>query len=251
MNGIVRALLMAMALGLAALPAGAEDADEWHLQVSPYLWMASLEGDLATLSDLPTVDVDASFNDILDHLDLAVMLQGEVRYRRFGFLLDVAYLQLSVDEGTPGPLFGGVDLDTDTFFATLGPFYRLVDRDRVAFDLFGGMRIWNVDTTLEFEPGILAGRRTSDEETWVDPLVGARGSLKLLGPFSLSAAGDLGGFGAASDLTWQALGTLDFQPRSWLVVRAGYRHLDVDYDHGGFVWDVSMSGPILGASLRF
>jgi len=249
------ALAVALVLGLAASPAGADSPDEaeqdWHFQLSPYLWMASLEGDIATLSGLPTVDVDASFDDILDNTDLALMVQGEVRYRRVGFLVDLSYLDLSVDEGTPGPFFGDVDLETSTFFATLGTFYRAVDRERVALDLFAGMRIWSIDTVLEFDPGLLAGRRASDDDAWVDPLIGARGSVKLVGPLWLSAAGDIGGFGAASDLTWQALGTLDLRLCSWLAIRAGYRHLDVDYDHGGFVWDVAMSGPILGASLRF
>jgi len=54
-----------------------------------------------------------------------------------------------------------------------------------------------------------------------------------------------------SDLTWQVVGTLDYHPWSWLVLRAGYRHLGVDYDHRGFVFDADISGPIIGASFRF
>lgn len=241
---------MALALGLAAVPAGADEADEWHVQVAPYLWMASLDGDLATISGLPTADVDASFSDIFENLDLALMVQGEVRYRRVGFLLDLAYLGLSADENTPGPLFSEVDVENDTFFTTLGPFYRALERDRVTLDVFGGMRIWYVDTRLEFETGLVPGVQSSDDETWVDPLIGARGSVQILRSLSASAAVDIGGFGAASDFTWQLLGTLDFDPFSWLTLRAGYRHLDVDYDNSGFVFDAAMSGPILGAVLH-
>jgi hypothetical protein len=29
---------------------------------------------------------------------------------------------------------------------------------------------------------------------------------------------------------------------------AGYRYLAVNYDRGGFVWDVSMAGPIVAIS---
>jgi hypothetical protein len=82
-------------------------------------------------------------------------------------------------------------------------------------------------------------------------VLGARGSVGVWGPFSFSAAGDIGGFGAGSALTWQALGALDYRPKGWLGIHLGYRHLDVDFDHHDFVWDAAMSGPILGASLRF
>jgi hypothetical protein len=36
-----------------------------------------------------------------------------------------------------------------------------------------------------------------------------------------------------------------------IVARTGYRHLEIDYDHDGFVHDVKLSGPILGVSIRF
>jgi len=36
-----------------------------------------------------------------------------------------------------------------------------------------------------------------------------------------------------------------------IVARTGYRHLEIDYDHDGFVYDVKLSGPILGVSIRF
>lgn len=257
----MRRLLGIAAMGIAiwnpVASTAAEDAgwrEGWHFQLTPYLWMASLEGDAAVISGLPTVKVDASFDDILDRTDLAVALQAEARRDRLGFVVDLFYLGLSADAYTRGRIFSKVDLEASSFFGTAAGFYRLVDRERGAFDLFAGARLWNVDTELEFAPGtgfLARGRKIDDEETWVDPVIGARGSLQLIGPFSLSAGADIGGFGAASDLTWQMVGTVDFAPWDWLVIRAGYRHLDVDYDHGGFVWDVALSGPIIGASLRF
>ena len=32
---------------------------------------------------------------------------------------------------------------------------------------------------------------------------------------------------------------------------AGYRHLEVDYSNGGFDFDVELSGPVIGATIRF
>jgi hypothetical protein len=249
------AAIALIAVGIAAAPAAAEDASDddagWHFHLTPYLWLASLKGDMATLSGLPKVDVDASFDDILDQTDFAFMLAGEARYDRDGLLVDASYMELSLDEETRGPFFSGVDLEADSFFMTVAGFYRVLEEKRLAVDLLAGARVWYIDTILEFKPGILAERRASDDEAWVDPVVGARGSVRLLGPLFASAGADIGGFGSASDLTWQVIGTLDVRPFDWLAVRAGYRHLDVDYDHGGYVWDIAMSGPILGATIQF
>ena len=41
---------------------------------------------------------------------------------------------------------------------------------------------------------------------------------------------------------------------SWftkVTLEAGYRYLAVDYDDSGFVWDVSMQGPVVGVKFRF
>jgi hypothetical protein len=62
---------------------------------------------------------------------------------------------------------------------------------------------------------------------------------------------DVGGFGVGSDTSWEAIATLNYRLRDWLWLRAGYRHLEVDYEDGGFVHDVQMSGPMMGAGLQF
>ena len=47
------------------------------------------------------------------------------------------------------------------------------------------------------------------------------------------------------------LGTIQYQVADYLTLDAGYRYLAVDYDDGGFLFDVALSGPIIGASFRF
>jgi len=63
--------------------------------------------------------------------------------------------------------------------------------------------------------------------------------------------GDVGGFAAGSRLTWQALGTVNYQLNDNWVFHAGYRALHVDYRKGGFLYDTTMHGPLLAASYRF
>jgi hypothetical protein len=248
-------LAAVLALG-AGGPAGAQDtaataAGGWSFGLTPYVWFASLKGDVATLSGLPPVSVDADFGDIIENTDIALMLAAEARRGRFGIVTDLSYLALSADGNTPGPLFGGADVDTSTVFATFAGFYQVVAHERVSLDALAGARVWYVDTEIDLSTGLLPARNVQDDEVWADPVVGLRWNAQLGRGFFLAGYADVGGFGVASDSTWQLLGTLGYRFNDWFSARAGYRHLDVDYDNDGFVWDVELSGPIVGATFRF
>ena len=230
---------------------GVPNADGWRFGVTPYVWFASLKGDVATFPRLPSASVDAGFDDLIENTDIALMLAGEARKNRFGIVADLSYLSLSADGDVPGPLFGGADVDARTVFGTVAGLYRAVKTDKVGVDVGAGFRIWYVDTEINFSSGLLPGRSLEADEVWADPIIGLRFDAKLGRGFSFAAAGDVGGFGLASDLTWQLLGTLGYRFNDWFSVRAGYRHLKVDYEKDGFVWDVALSGPIVGAVFRF
>ena len=94
-------------------------------------------------------------------------------------------------------------------------------------------------------------RQRSGSKTWVDPIIGISGRVELGSGFALQAEGDVGGFGLVSDIDWQVLGTIQYQVADYVTLDAGYRYLAVDYDDGGFLFDVALSGPIIGASIRF
>jgi opacity protein-like surface antigen len=99
--------------------------------------------------------------------------------------------------------------------------------------------------------GPLTVRQAGGSETWIDPIVGIAGNIKLGGGFSLKAEGDVGGFGVGADLDWQALGAVQYQLNESITLEAGYRYLSVDFNDGGFVYDVAMHGPLIGGSIRF
>jgi hypothetical protein len=223
----------------------------WTFTSTPYVWFAGLQGDLATISGLPPAEVDVSFSDIIENTDMALMLAAEANRDRWALLLDLVYLSVSGNAETPGPLLGGADFDTKTLFATLGVAYEVIERGRLRTDVVAGARLWYAETELDLSAGILPAQSAQDEEFWADPIIGVRAYADLGGGFSLASFFDIGGFGVGSDLTWQIAGTAGYRIRDWLWVRAGYRHLKVDYENGGFVYDVKMSGPILGVGFRF
>ena len=67
----------------------------WELSVTPYLWATALKGDVGL--GRTEADVDASFNDILDNLNGALMLEAELRKGRFGLISDTVYANLEDD----------------------------------------------------------------------------------------------------------------------------------------------------------
>lgn len=249
------ALAGVLATGAMAQAATATPDGKWVVSATLYAWAFSLDGEGAVRGQ--DFDVDVSFGDIVQDLSVAAMGTVAARKGRFGFYLS--------------PLFGRVESDAeigplefrvrnDTTFLGFGGLYELVDwqrtdaasgPERFTLEAYGGGRL--VDLRLE-----LNGRRRLQDrdtsETWVDPLIGLQGQTLLTERWELFAGADIGGFGVGSDLTWQWLAGAGYRfdlfgRESFL--RAGWRMLDIDYDDGGFKWDVTYSGPILGITVRF
>ncbi|TIS72383.1 MAG: hypothetical protein E5W94_31050, partial [Mesorhizobium sp.] len=88
-------------------------------------------------------------------------------------------------------------------------------------------------------------------KTWVDPIIGVAGDVALGNGFGLHGEADVGGFGLGADIDWQVQGTLQYRYSDSVTLEAGYRYLAVDYDDDGFVFDIAMQGPIIGARFRF
>lgn len=65
------------------------------------------------------------------------------------------------------------------------------------------------------------------------------------------AAGDIGGFGAASDLTWQAMAGFGWRFSENGGAFLGYRAIGTDYEDGGFTYDMVVHGPLLGLEFVF
>ncbi len=50
---------------------------------------------------------------------------------------------------------------------------------------------------------------------------------------------------------WDVYGGIGYKLKSWLSAIAGFRATGVDFRKGGFVFDVTLYGPLIGAVLRF
>jgi hypothetical protein len=222
----------------------------WTFQITPYLWAAGLEGDVRVGPNAPLVNVDASFGDILDHLRFAAMATVEVRYARFGVVADLMYLSLAAS--ATGPFgFLNAQLKDKTLIATVSGAYRAVDAGSWWLDLEAGARVWAMDIDLGFGIVPLGVSRTySLSKSWADPIIGIRARAYLNQQFFIQGYADVGGFGVSSKSTWQLAGLAGYQHSPTVSFVAGYRYMAVDYNRSGFIWDVSMSGPVFGATFK-
>ena len=232
----------------SAAPTSAEGS---AFTVTPYLWAAGMDGKIG-VGGLQPADIDQNFGDILEKLDIAVMLFLDGRVGRFGAFADIGYLKLSADADPPrGVLFNDLDVDITSFNTSLYGYYRVLAGERASLDALAGGRLWYVRNEIDQQGALLAGQQADASETWADPVVGVRGEVELGAGFYLFGLADVGGFGVSSDSTWQAMGALSYRFTDRIIARVGYRYLKVDYDNDGFVYDVKLSGPILGVSFRF
>lgn len=143
----------------------------WSFQLTPYLWMIGIEGDLATLSGVPPVEVDWSFADVLDNLDLAFASFLEARHGAFSILTELSYLRLGGEADLRGPLLDDVELTTGVLFVTGLGTYEALAGGAWRLGALAGARAWHTRTELDFGPGLLPGRTVDESDVWVDPLV--------------------------------------------------------------------------------
>jgi hypothetical protein len=242
-------------LGLLA-PASARgqaESDAWQVNITPYLWVPSLSTTLS-IDDVPVeAESDTDGVDILSKLDFALLIGGEVRKGKVGLLYDFQYLKLSDDDGeTRGPAPRQVDIGITFADATLALQYRLVEQTNFTLDGFGGGRAMYAKTELDVAAGAVLPAFGGDQsKTWIDPIVGAKCRYRMGEKWALNGYADIGGFGVSSDLTYQLLGTLSYSFNEHIALQGGYRAFAVDFEDGGYTFDVVMHGPIVGLTFSF
>jgi len=246
-------LISTLAAGTLALAASPANADDWSFQIEPYLLGVTIDGD-AGIGRVAGAEVDVDFGDILDSLDLGGMLRFEARHDSgWGVALDYAFMDLSGDRTSPR---GGVlegDVFQGVFEALLMKAARSGDEQ---LDYFVGLRWWDNDVDVEFDPVILPGTvSASVEEDWVDLIVGARWKNPINEKWSFMLQGDIGGFG--SDFTAAGIVGFGYKIGESKELKLQYKALRVDYQTGKsgqpgyFEYDTTTHGPIIGFVFKF
>ncbi|MFT4150599.1 MAG: outer membrane beta-barrel protein [Paracoccaceae bacterium] len=230
-------------LAATALPAAAQD---WNVQVTPYVWASGMGGSVTPFSGAPTLSFDKSFSDVMEDVDGAFFLSGYARRDRLVFLGDLSWSSSSKDGLVPPGLPAEAKLTQRSM--TLAAGYRAVQTGDMTLDLLAGARAWRIKADVSVAGGAMSASPT---ESFVDPIIAARANFALAPRWSAIFYFDVGGFGVGSDSTFQVLATANYQVNDNLFVSAGYRRLDVDYSSGGTHLGVTMAGPLFGVTWKF
>lgn len=247
----VAAAILCGGFGVAQADEMSYATSDWSFAAAPYLWAAGLEGSTGVFG-LPAQDIDLSFGDIWDNLDMAFMAVGEARNGRMTFGLDFTYVRISTDINTPfGILANSIDAEVTAMMGTFYGGYSVFYQDNATVDIIGGGRVWSVDNDFGLRGGLLDGRKASDGDTWVDPLIGAKFRTDINDRVYLTGWAMVGGFGLSSDNMWDVMGAVGYKFNDLFSVVVGYRGFGVDYSEDGFVYDVTQKGPVIGGVFKF
>jgi hypothetical protein len=240
--------LAAAAFALTANGAVAQPGSPSELRLMLYGWIAGFEGTVGAADSGGRVDAD--FSSLLDNLELSgIMLYADWRRDRWSVFGDWSHFKVESTAPSPlGALYAGVDAEIKGNVVQAAVGYRIAGDNHSGVDAFAGLRYYDLEAQLTLQPGQLGARNLTGSDQWADGIIGARWRGRVGRHWTLSAYGDVGTGG--SDLSWQAVAAVNYE-FSWGAIAAGWRHLDVDYDSGGLKLDCALSGPFLGAALRF
>lgn len=268
--------ILAMTCPILAQPAvipGASGTEGFHISFNPHFWAISMNGDVGAKG--VEADIDVDFLDVIDEADEVFGLNSfiDMRFDRFILFIDGSYLHTAEDniDRAIGPINTETDITVQAVWAELGAGWRFLDEPidaerRFRLDGIAGARFtWldlDLDVTAEAQVTLPNGRvleaqrstDLGDDETWVDPFVGARLGVDLSRDWHLQFRGDVGGFGVGSDFSWQLAGVAGYRFNLFKADASfvfGYRALSQDYSSGEFKWDVITHGPIIGLQIRY
>ena len=246
-------------------PPAEELAAGWSFEVAPYLWLPEIFGTLTAgdLSHPIDVDINKVFDLIFDGELLAGGLHLGAQYGRFSLFIDGFGGGAKPTDKTERDAEVGLTLNFA--FIEFGPAYRVLDLPSkepegrsIWVDVLVGGRFMYFYNQISFKgPRGRVDRSADTTITWVDPFIGGRWRVPLVGELDMVFRGDIGGFNAGSKLAWNLIGGFQYH-LPWrlggvpMTMVAAYKVLDFDYDSSGRVdFAQTLRGPLLGVNLAF
>jgi len=274
----MRFVSMCLFLLLSAAPAMAEDdpasapdaapapEPKWEFMVAPYIWFIGIDGSIDAAGH--SADVNVTFSDIWDALDMTALVAAEARRGRFSFATNLIYLRIS--SSASHPTGAGLPIADPGSFSVRDTMNQLIwefrpawevlslplfsEKHRIALDLGPGARFMWMATHLDvkLDPAVPGGpfqRRFDERIDFVDWLAAGRIRAQLTDDIGLVVSGDYGGFGigSSSHETWSIAAFASYRLGDTFDLSAGWRQISID--HGPA--DLDISGPLVGLAMHF
>ena len=261
-----------------------ETLPPFEIRVGVPTWLAGLSGESGVGGLVSSTDI--TFGQTLRHLThVPIVGGGEIRYQRWEFFADGQYTEVGASASLPGLLFTTANLHATSGLAEAFLGYRLINCSNASLSVFAGARYTYQGLKLSiFDNGDarlprlrqllgLSKKLEADGSTdWVDPVIGARGKIRVWKAVALYAEGDVGGFDvnadtafelrsqagtivkrrvSASDWSYQLQGGVEIELTRGIWSQIGWRYLKYDYASAGFSNRTELSGPFIQTGINF
>ena len=243
----VLGLALVLVASFGAPVAAQSAASDWTFDLALYGWASGMSGKAGARG--VSVEVDESFSDVVENLEMAGMAGFAATNGRWVVLGDTFFAGLGA---TKEGQVAKAEIDSNVLILEADLGYQVGEHVQI----FGGVRRFDLDNELTLTTGPVE-RTGEGGEAWVDPLVGLRWGVAIGERGSFWLRGDVGGFGVGSDLAWNALAAIGYAvgEKRTTTLALAYRVLDVDYEQGSgadqFLFDMQIGGPVLGVIFRF
>lgn len=238
--------LACLAVATLALPAMAQEPATFTWSITPYLWASETKVDLSLRGeDLGGETI--SFNDLLDQLDSAFMLNVEGGKGHWSAFADLTWLETSDIEQRPVFL---VDTTSETTILDAGVAYW-PQGVGTGLGMIAGVRHTRFDNRYRLIRNDMPITEIRDDNDYTDALLGLRLIFPVGERWDLVTRADVS-FGD-SEGTWQAraLFSRTVGKREMNQFILGYQYKEADFKSGDLRSDFTYHGPVAGFSFRF
>ena len=228
-----------------------KEDDQWEFTVAPYVWASAMKIDIDTPQG-ENIRVDESFTDIFSAIKFVFMGAFEARKGRFVNVNDLIFLHTgSNTTGSIGPGLVKANADMRTIMVTSVAGYRVVDKGPMFVDLMAGARLTSMRAELELSGPLDNSVERERSKTKIGPVIAGRVRVPFGEKWGAMLYGDIGGFGIVADISYELIGTVQYDISSQWRLGAGWRYLKAKQDKDDFDIDLKLSGPFLTAAFRF
>jgi hypothetical protein len=216
----------------------AASSSGWRYTVSPYVWVATITGDIGADGAESSTDSGYSFW-ALENLKGYWAVHFDARAEKWGWFADALHVAYG-DDFTRPHLTTSLGVAGDIY--ELGAVYALT-KD-FGFAVLAGARDVDLKVSVELNPG----PDGSLQKAIVDPFVGVEYSHPLGKHWYVDARGDYGGFNLESKSQAHVLAEFGYRFSDHLVAFGGYRYLKIDFKSSREVLSLTAAGPAIGFS---
>jgi hypothetical protein len=226
-------VLLVIIFSASTLLAQYDYEDRLRLEITPYVWMATMNGNLTINGENRYINF--TFADFFKFSNLGLNGHVELKTKKWALLFDWNYVDLLKDQTY-----------TELSLGEIGFAYRLFGKTQLVI----GGRYFRSTTEYRDDPDNVR----KGEESWIDPIVGGRLSWDLTKKFVFTFRADVGGFGIGSKFQWNLMSGIGYR-LSNITFLAAYRIWYANYENGSgdnlFAYDVTTSGPGLAMEIHF